>query len=144
MIQGILFDFDGVIMDSMGLKLDSFCHALERFMFSREDIKAVQDRYTGLSRHKILALIYEELSGQSITDSIQAELSERFTDHDERSRLEIDILSDAGPMVVIKVLENLLIEFARDGRVIIHVHIRVASNKTEPTIGEVARRCRFD
>jgi phosphoglycolate phosphatase-like HAD superfamily hydrolase len=86
MIQGILFDFDGVIMDSMELKLDSFCHALERFRFSREDIKAVQDRYTGLSRHKILLLIYEELSGQSITDSIQAELSDRFTDHDERSR----------------------------------------------------------
>jgi phosphoglycolate phosphatase-like HAD superfamily hydrolase len=59
---------------------------LERFMFSREDTKTLQNRYTGLSRHKILALIYEELSGKRITDSIQAELSDRFTDHDERSR----------------------------------------------------------
>ena len=86
MIQGILFDFDGVIMDSMELKLDSYCHALERFMFSREDIKALQNLYTGLSRHKVLVLIYEKLSGKSITGSIRTELYDRFADHDERSR----------------------------------------------------------
>jgi phosphoglycolate phosphatase-like HAD superfamily hydrolase len=86
MIEGILFDFDGVIMDSMELKLDSYCHALERFRFPRDDIKSLQNLYTGLSRHKVLVLVYEKLSGQRITDPIRTELYDRFADHDESSR----------------------------------------------------------
>ena len=32
MTDSIFFDFDGVIMDSMALKLDSYAHALRRFV----------------------------------------------------------------------------------------------------------------
>ena len=71
MIQGIFFDFDGVVMDSMDLKLDSYCHALERFGFSRGDIRNLQYLHTGLSRYKVLVHIYETLSGQPITDHIR-------------------------------------------------------------------------
>ncbi|MFC1763066.1 HAD family hydrolase [Planctomycetota bacterium] len=87
MTKAILFDFDGVIMDSMGLKLDSYCYAFERFDFARADIKALFYRHTGLSRHKILILIYVELSGQLATDSIVNDVLSQFTEHDDRSRI---------------------------------------------------------
>jgi phosphoglycolate phosphatase-like HAD superfamily hydrolase len=87
MTQAIFFDFDGVIMDSMGLKLDSYCYALEQFNFTREAIKDLVHVHAGLSRHKILDLMYEQLSGHKPSKMIASELVERFTDHDDRSRV---------------------------------------------------------
>jgi phosphoglycolate phosphatase-like HAD superfamily hydrolase len=86
MIKAICFDFDGVIMDSMGLKLESYCFALQRFDFSHARIKALVHVYAGLSRHRILPLMYEELSGHKASASLDRELLERFTEHDDRCR----------------------------------------------------------
>ena len=44
----VFLDFDGVIMDSMGLKLDSYCHAFEGCGFAREDRRMGHDLLTGL------------------------------------------------------------------------------------------------
>lgn len=86
MIKAICFDFDGVIMDSMDLKLQSYCFAFERFEFPQMRIKELVHTYAGLSRHKMLALMYEQLSGDNASDSLNRELLERFTDHDDRVR----------------------------------------------------------
>lgn len=86
MIKAILFDFDGVIMDSMALKLESYCFALQRFDFSQARIKELTHVYAGLSRHKILPLMYEQLSGHRASHSVAAELLERFTEHDDQCR----------------------------------------------------------
>ncbi|MCP4454735.1 MAG: HAD family hydrolase [Planctomycetes bacterium] len=86
MIKAICFDFDGVIMDSMGLKLESYCVALQCFHFPRARIKELVHAYAGLSRHKILPLMYEQLSGHKASDPIATELLLRFTEHDDRAR----------------------------------------------------------
>ncbi len=72
MVKAILFDFDGVIMDSMGLKLESYYFALQQFDFPPADIKDLVHTLAGLSRQKMLTLMYEQLSGQKITDRISA------------------------------------------------------------------------
>jgi beta-phosphoglucomutase-like phosphatase (HAD superfamily) len=38
----IFLDFDGVIMDSMALKLESYCHAFAGLGFGREAIRKLQ------------------------------------------------------------------------------------------------------
>ena len=57
MIKAICFDFDGVIMDSMGLKLDAYCFALQQFNFPYAEIKDLVHTLAGLSRQKMLAMM---------------------------------------------------------------------------------------
>lgn len=82
----IFLDFDGVIMDSMGLKLDSYCHAFEGCGFAREGIRKVQLESAGLSRYQTIPLMYETLSGKPIPEDKLRECLERFGAHDEASR----------------------------------------------------------
>jgi len=83
----ILFlDFDGVIMDSMDLKLDSYCHAFEGCGFAREAIRNLQLASAGLSRQQTIPLIYLALSGKPMPPALYQIALERFTDHDEASR----------------------------------------------------------
>jgi phosphoglycolate phosphatase-like HAD superfamily hydrolase len=82
----VALDFDGVIMDSMGLKLDSYCHAFEGCGFSRGDIRRLQLASAGLSRFKTLPLMYEALAGSPMPEELYRLCLERFTAHDEASR----------------------------------------------------------
>jgi phosphoglycolate phosphatase-like HAD superfamily hydrolase len=82
----VILDFDGVIMDSMGLKLESFCHALEGFGFSREAIGKLQLATAGLSRYKVIPLMYASLAGEAMPDELYREALARFNAHDEASR----------------------------------------------------------
>jgi phosphoglycolate phosphatase-like HAD superfamily hydrolase len=84
--QIIFLDFDGVIMDSMDLKLDSYCHAFEGCGFQREAIHAMQLASAGLSRSKTIPLIYLALSGKPMPEALFQSALERFTEHDEASR----------------------------------------------------------
>jgi HAD superfamily hydrolase (TIGR01549 family) len=79
-------DFDGVIMDSMGLKLDSYCHAFTGEGFAREDIRRLQLASAGLSRFKTIPFMYESLTGKPMPPDAIARALERFREHDEASR----------------------------------------------------------
>jgi phosphoglycolate phosphatase-like HAD superfamily hydrolase len=91
----IFLDFDGVIMDSMALKLDSYCHAFAGMGFDREAIRALQVASAGLSRQKTIPLMYESLSGRSMPDGVYREALARFTDHDDASRAGMALMSGA-------------------------------------------------
>jgi phosphoglycolate phosphatase-like HAD superfamily hydrolase len=83
----IFLDFDGVIMDSMTLKLDAYCFALAGFGFPRADIREQQLLYAGLSRSRALPLMYKALSdGEDITPEAQARVLARFAEEDIRLR----------------------------------------------------------
>jgi phosphoglycolate phosphatase-like HAD superfamily hydrolase len=87
----VFLDFDGVIMDSMGLKLDSYCHAFEGCGFTREGIRRVQLASAGLSRHKTIPLMYAALAGRPIPEDKLRECLERFGAHDEASRAKMTL-----------------------------------------------------
>lgn len=86
MTKAIFFDFDGVIMDSMDLKLDSYCQALAPFGFPTGEIDRIMRDNMGTSRHKILVAMYQELSGKPITDEIFKTALTLFNELDEASR----------------------------------------------------------
>jgi beta-phosphoglucomutase len=89
----IFLDFDGVIMDSMTLKLDAYCHALAEFGFSREQVRSQQLLYAGLSRSRALPLMYKSLSGgDEITPEAQARVLERFAEEDIRLRPRMEFM----------------------------------------------------
>jgi beta-phosphoglucomutase len=79
----IFLDFDGVIMDSMTLKLEAYCYALAEFGFSREAVREQQLLYAGLSRSRALPLMFRHLSGgHEISAEAQARVLERFAERD--------------------------------------------------------------
>jgi phosphoglycolate phosphatase-like HAD superfamily hydrolase len=83
--DAIFFDFDGVIMDSMALKLDSYARALDEFNFDRADLNRIVVEYTGTSRHRILTVMYEELAGERIPEKVFAEALAKFNREDAAS-----------------------------------------------------------
>jgi beta-phosphoglucomutase len=89
----IFLDFDGVIMDSMTLKLDAYCYALEEFGFGRAAIREQQLLYAGLSRSRALPLMYRHLSGgREISAEAQARVLERFAERDIDLRPRMKLL----------------------------------------------------
>jgi len=88
-------DFDGVIMDSMGLKLDSYCYALAGEGFAREDIRRLQLASAGLSRFKTIPFMYESLSGKAMPPDAAARAVDRFREHDEASREKMRLMDGA-------------------------------------------------
>jgi phosphoglycolate phosphatase-like HAD superfamily hydrolase len=82
----VFLDFDGVIMDSMSLKLDSYCYAFEGMGFSREAIRKLQLASAGLSRFKTVPLMYQALSGRPMSEADAQAALERFNAHDDASR----------------------------------------------------------
>lgn len=82
----IFLDFDGVVMDSMELKLDSYCYAFDGCGFSRAAIRKLQLASAGMSRYKTIPLMYESLAGEPMPEALYREAVARFGEHDEASR----------------------------------------------------------
>jgi phosphoglycolate phosphatase-like HAD superfamily hydrolase len=88
----IFLDFDGVVMDSMTLKLDAYCFAFEEFGFDREKLREQQLRYAGLSRSRAVPLMFEALAGRSMDAGSQQRVLERFAEEDIRLRPRMRLL----------------------------------------------------
>jgi phosphoglycolate phosphatase-like HAD superfamily hydrolase len=88
----IFLDFDGVIMDSMTLKLDAYCHALAGYGFSREEVLRSQLLYAGLSRSRALPLMIEAMGGKPMTEEQQARALQKFAEEDIRLRPRMTLL----------------------------------------------------
>lgn len=85
-LQFVFLDFDGVIMDSMALKLESYCHAFDGLGFDREAVRKLQLESAGLSRQQTIPLIYEALAAAAMPEDLYAQALARFTAHDDASR----------------------------------------------------------
>lgn len=82
----VFLDFDGVIMDSMALKLESYRHAFDGMGFSSDAIRKLQLASAGLSRYKTIALMYEALAGEPMPKARYDHALARFNEHDDASR----------------------------------------------------------
>ncbi len=79
-------------MDSHNLKYEAFCYALKPFSFSSRDIRELHTLHTGVSRRKLLSLMYEQLSGHKISAELTCELTKRFTECDEANRAGMTLI----------------------------------------------------
>ena len=91
----IFLDFDGVIMDSMALKLESYCHAFDGLGFSKDAIRLLQLSSAGLSRQKTIPLMYESLAGKPMPEDLFAMALARFGAHDDASRSRMALMPGA-------------------------------------------------
>jgi HAD superfamily hydrolase (TIGR01549 family) len=87
----VFLDFDGVIMDSMALKLESYLHALSPWTKDREAVRALQLASAGLSRFKVIPYMFQGLLGRPMPEESYREALERFTEHDEASRARMEL-----------------------------------------------------
>jgi phosphoglycolate phosphatase-like HAD superfamily hydrolase len=92
MIKAIFFDFDGVIMDSMTLKLDAYCECLDGFGFARTDVDRIMRERMGQSRYRIIVEIYEQLLGKTIPPDLFETALATFNRLDEAAREKIQFL----------------------------------------------------
>lgn len=86
----ILWDFDGVIMDSMPIRDRGFVEVLKDF--PQEQVSLLMDYHRsngGLSRYVKFRYFFEKIRNESITDERIGELSERF------SKIMLSLLIDA-------------------------------------------------
>lgn len=87
----IFLDFDGVIMDSMTLKLDAYCFALQEYGFARENVRVQQLLYAGLSRSRALPLMFESLAGRQMPEDAKERVLRLFSEEDDRLRSRMQI-----------------------------------------------------
>ena len=80
MIKTILWDFDGVILDSMPVREYGFRKIFEDFDIDLvEKLLDYHNQNGGLSRYVKIKYFYEELLGQDITEKTILELAEKFS-----------------------------------------------------------------
>jgi phosphoglycolate phosphatase-like HAD superfamily hydrolase len=92
MIRALFFDFDGVVMDSMHLKLEAYCHAFAGQGFASDEVNRIQTREAGIARQRLLGIIYRELKGEELPPELYESALERFNQHDEASRVRMDFV----------------------------------------------------
>lgn len=79
MIKGIIFDFDGVILESAGIKTDAFRTLFEkRFPQYTERIVAYHLQNEGISRFKKFEYIFKNILNQPYDDRIKNDLGTEF------------------------------------------------------------------
>ena len=79
MIRAIIFDFDGVIVESADIKSEAF---KELFADYPQKIKEIADYHLmngGISRYVKFRYIYEQILGQDLSQDQEAELGRRFS-----------------------------------------------------------------
>jgi HAD superfamily hydrolase (TIGR01549 family) len=135
-------------MDSMHLKLESYCNAFDGFGFPRDDIHKLQLASAGLSRQKTIPLIYAALSGKAMSDGDYRDALDRFNTHDEASRDKMVLMNGAAdflsaarlasvPMAIVTGTPQEVIE-----RTLNHFHLRRYFKRIHGTPGGKAEHLR--
>lgn len=79
-LDALLFDFDGVILESAGIKTEAF-----RSLFSTEpdylpDIIALHERLGGINREIKFEMIYRDILNRPLSSDSKMQLAKRFAD----------------------------------------------------------------
>jgi phosphoglycolate phosphatase-like HAD superfamily hydrolase len=91
--KAILFDFDGVIVDSMELKLDSYCYAFEGYNINKNEIRKMQINNAGFSRNVVIRNIYNQYISQVIKDTELQNIIDRFCMRDRENSKKIPLIT---------------------------------------------------
>jgi len=94
MIKAVIFDFDGVLVESVDIKTKAFVRLFEKE--GAEIVNKVVEYHLangGVSRFKKFEYIYEELLKRQITDEIRMELGNKFADLVIQNILDAPLIS---------------------------------------------------
>lgn len=101
-IEAIIFDFDGVILDSAKIKTEAF---LDLFKEYPQHLKAIKDyhiEHQGITRYQKFEWIYKELLNKPYSNKVKERLGQNFTDLVFRKIIDVRPLPGA-----IQLLETL-------------------------------------
>ena len=79
-LKAIIFDFDGVIVESVGVKKDAFAELFSSYPEHMDDIIHYHMQQGGLSRFKKFEYIYENILQQPLTQEDSDILGQKYTD----------------------------------------------------------------
>jgi phosphoglycolate phosphatase-like HAD superfamily hydrolase len=80
MIRTIIFDFDGVIVDSVDIKAQAFCHLFrDQPEAIRKRIVDLHVNHSGMSRYEKFRIIYHEFLNRVISDAELERLGAEFS-----------------------------------------------------------------
>lgn len=79
MIKAVIFDFDGVILESTKVKIDAFRAMFTKYPDLVDDIVAYHIEHGGISRFVKFRHIYRHMLKQELTADKERELGEEFT-----------------------------------------------------------------
>ena len=79
MIKAIIFDFDGVIIESANIKTEAFAEIFSDFPQKLKEIIDYHLVNAGISRYAKFRYIYEHILGQSLSKEKELELGRRFS-----------------------------------------------------------------
>jgi phosphoglycolate phosphatase-like HAD superfamily hydrolase len=81
MIENIIFDFDGVILESNDIKIEGFKKLFSEFGLEKSD--KISDHFrnnAGLSRYDIIAFFFEYFTDQKINEQILKSYAKKYSD----------------------------------------------------------------
>ena len=79
MIRAVIFDFDGVIIESAEIKTRAFEILFSDYPDKLPEIINYHQKNAGISRYPKFRYIYEKMLGQELSAQEEAELGERFS-----------------------------------------------------------------
>lgn len=94
-IEAVIFDFDGVVLDSANIKTEAF---LQMFEEHPEHLKAIKDyhiQHQGITRYQKFEWIYTELLNKSYNEEIKEKLGEEFSSLVFQKIMETDAIPGA-------------------------------------------------
>jgi len=94
-LKAIIFDFDGVIIESMDIKARAFAHLFKAWPEHVDKIVAFHLKHGGLSRFEKFEWIYNDLLHQSLSSSHKAELGKQFSEYVYQAVLECPFVDGA-------------------------------------------------
>lgn len=80
MVKAIIFDFDGVIIESAGIKTEAFRKLFCDYPDLVDEIVAYHLKYQGISRYVKFRHIYKDILKKGLTKDIEEKLGRRFSE----------------------------------------------------------------
>jgi phosphoglycolate phosphatase-like HAD superfamily hydrolase len=79
MIKAIIFDLDGVIIESTGIKTEAFRTLFANYPDKLPEIIAYHEKNAGISRYIKFRYIYDKMLGQELSPEKEKELGAKFS-----------------------------------------------------------------
>jgi len=118
--QTILWDFDGVILDSVDIRDEGYLHVLKKYPDEKVDeLLQFQRLNGGLSRYVKFRYFYEEILGERISDDKVNDFARQFSDYMVKKLTDTNLLIGDS------------LEFIRDNHKKYSMHVVSGSDENE-------------